>query len=529
MKNVVGLIFLFFVFLTLTQMVQAQKKLGLVQTDEVSLVPVGNILSSEYDSEILFQAITIPLYNVEPFLAVAIVWEMNTIEQNELTLFIRSDNRVKWSEWQIVHADEDVVSSTENISSALLFLEKETQFIQCKLLLDTPVSNYSSVIKSLKITFISPGATQQPVKHAIVPYKVSTSPPAFISRTEWSCPEGQSSPRWTPLQTNVSHLIVHHTAGSNSSSDWAAVVRSIWVYHANTLGWGDIGYNWLVDPNGALYQGRTWLYDSLEDVRGGHFCGVSPDPNGINNNEQTMGVSLLGTFTSVAPSDTALKTLRNILAWKAHDRTITPTDTSFHAPTGLTFPNISGHRVGCSTECPGESLYTRLSTLRLAVDSVVKTFPVTLTRQANAGWNMFSFPVELNDESTIDFPVGTSSLTRYDCIGGYSIEDTLKSGKGYWMKLPSEGTISVSGTPLRSDTLEVNCDWNFIGTLSEPISFSSVLTIPDGILTSSFFGYALGTGYFAADSLLPFQSYWIKVNQPGKIILTAPPLPNIKP
>ncbi|MBI5216967.1 MAG: N-acetylmuramoyl-L-alanine amidase [Ignavibacteriae bacterium] len=507
----------------MSQFVQAQENPSLVQTEEVTLIPGGNILPSGFASEILFEAINIPMNNVEPFLSMAIVWEMNNIEQDEVTLFIRSHDGVKWSEWQIVHRDEDVVSSTENLSSALLFLGKETQSIQCKLRFTIPVSNGSSTIKSLKFTFINPGTTPQPIKQTNSSHRTFNVVPSFLSRTDWSCPEGQSSPRWSPLQTNVTHLIVHHTADSNNHSDWAAVVRSIWVYHANTLGWGDIGYNWLIDPNGVLYQGRAWYGDSISNIRGGHFCGIAPDPNGINNNEQTMGVSLLGTFTSIAPTDTALEILRNVLAWKAYERTIAPLDTSFHSPTGLTIPNISGHRVGCSTECPGESLYTRLSSLRIAVDSVIKTFPVTLTREANAGWNMFSFPVELNDESTIDIPAGTSSLTRYNCNGGYFVEDTLKSGKGYWMKLPSEGTVSVSGMPMRSDTLEVNCDWNFIGTLSEPISVGSVQTIPDGILTSSFFGYAQGTGYFAADTLMPFQAYWIKVNQPGKIVLFAWP------
>jgi hypothetical protein len=529
MKDVVCLIFLFIVFLGFSPFVDAQEKSGLIWTEEVTLIPGGTILPSESASEILFETINIPLNKVEPFLSVAIVWEINDIEQNEGTLFIRSNDGVKWSNWQIVQPDEDGESSSENISSALLFFRQETKSIQCKILFRTDGADGFSAIKNLKFTFINPGKTAQPIKQTKTSRRISGASPVFLSRTAWSCPEGQSSPRWTPLQTNITHLIVHHTAGSNSSSDWAAVVRSIWVYHANTLGWGDIGYNWLIDPDGVLYQGRAWFEDSLEDVRGGHFCGVSPDPNGINNNEQTMGISLLGTFTSVAPSDTALKTLINVLTWKAHAQTIAPKDTSFHAPTGLKIPNIGGHRVGCSTECPGESLYTRLPSVRHAVDSVINTFPATFTHQANAGWNMFSFPVKLDDNSTIDFPVGTSSLTRYECGGGYSVEDTLKSGKGYWLKFPSEGTMSVSGMPLRNDTLEVNCDWNLLGTISEQLSSGSVQTIPAGILASSFFGYALGTGYFPADTLMPFQAYWIKVSQPGKIILTAPPLSDIKP
>lgn len=513
------LILLFVVVLTLSSVVLAQEQLGLIQTEEVTLVPGGNILPPESASEIVFEAINIPLNNVEPFLSVAIVWEMNDIEQNEGMLYVRSDDGVKWSDWQIVHPDGDVMSSAEHISSALLFLGKETRSIQCKIRLEATFSFDVSTIKYLKFTFINPGTTLQPIKQTERLQNVQDSPPSFLTRSDWICPEGQTSPRWSPLQTNVTHLIVHHTAGSNSSSDWAAVVRSIWVYHANTLGWGDIGYNWLIDPNGVLYQGRAWLDDSISNIRGGHFCGVLNDPNGINNNEQTMGVSLLGTFTSIKPTEAARTTLQHILAWKAHERTIAPKETSYHAPTALTINNISGHRAGCSTACPGDSLFALLPSVRDGVDSLLKTFPIMLSEETSVGWNAFSFPLRLNSESTIEFPVGTSSLTKFDCINGYSIEDTLRSGRGYWVRFPSEGTLSISGTLRTRDTVDVNCEWNLIGSLSQPITSNSVQSIPPDIISSSFFGYAAGIGYYNADTLQPFQAYWVKVRQAGKILL----------
>jgi hypothetical protein len=81
------------------------------------------------------------------------------------------------------------------------------------------------------------------------------SGPPINSRLVWGSPEAYGSPRWEPEYRPLSRVVVHHTAvvpGSDSS----AAVRAIWQYHANTLGWGDIGYNYLVDQSGNIFQGR---------------------------------------------------------------------------------------------------------------------------------------------------------------------------------------------------------------------------------------------------------------------------------
>ncbi|MBK8668457.1 MAG: N-acetylmuramoyl-L-alanine amidase [Saprospiraceae bacterium] len=75
------------------------------------------------------------------------------------------------------------------------------------------------------------------------------------------------------------------------------MVASIFDFHVNTNGWQDIGYNWLIDPNGVLYEGRG----GGENVRGAHMCGY-------NNN--TLGVCVMGNFVSLIPSDTAIISLK---------------------------------------------------------------------------------------------------------------------------------------------------------------------------------------------------------------------------
>ena len=130
------------------------------------------------------------------------------------------------------------------------------------------------------------------------PIATTITKPAVVSRTSWGCPDGQGS-GWTPQYTTVTHLIVHHSATANTSSDWAATVRSIWNFHTNDRGWGDVGYNYLIDPNGVIYEGRA----GGDNVIGAHFsC----------QNGGTMGVCMLGTFTSVSPTAAALSSLQAV-------------------------------------------------------------------------------------------------------------------------------------------------------------------------------------------------------------------------
>ena len=89
---------------------------------------------------------------------------------------------------------------------------------------------------------------------------------------------------------------MHHTAGSNTSSDWAATVRSIWNYHVNTNGWSDIGYNFLLDKEGNVYEGRA------DDTMGAHFSG---------RNSGTSGISLMGHYNNITPTTVMIDSLKS--------------------------------------------------------------------------------------------------------------------------------------------------------------------------------------------------------------------------
>lgn len=156
----------------------------------------------------------------------------------------------------------------------------------------------------------------------------------------------------------VTHLIVHHTVGTNSdpaTTNYAAIVRGIWSFHTYSRGWGDIGYNYLVDPNGVVYEGHL----GGDDVIGTHASGA---------NAGSMAVALIGNYADAGiPAYPAMiDSAVNVLSWKADQRDIDVFDASDTLPNidwGL--PNLMGHRdVYGTTECPGSQAFRLIPEMR---------------------------------------------------------------------------------------------------------------------------------------------------------------------
>ena len=189
--------------------------------------------------------------------------------------------------------------------------------------------------------------------------------PPVITRTEWGCPDGQDTSHGNPEYTRVTHLILHHTATPNDVTDWFAEVRTIWELHIFTRGWNDIGYNYLIDPDGVIYEGRA----GGDNVVGAHF---------ICANLNTMGTALLGNLSETPPTERALTSLARLFAWKCSQGGIDPLGRGLHPASGLDLENIAGHRDGSraepgsgacprETECPGKFFYPVIPRIRLRV------------------------------------------------------------------------------------------------------------------------------------------------------------------
>lgn len=199
--------------------------------------------------------------------------------------------------------------------------------------------------------------------------------PPVISRSGWGCDESLMT--WSPAFYPVQKLICHHTATQNHDPDPAATMRSIYYYHAVTQGWGDIGYNFLVDESGRIYEGRYSRsyppnqYPNGEDSAGRGVTGA----HAYQYNSGTVGIALLGTLTNQDATGAARASLEQMLAWKAATHTIDPKRTSTYTNpvTGArtTFPNIAGHLDVNATECPGGAFYQTLPTIRTDVAAMV--------------------------------------------------------------------------------------------------------------------------------------------------------------
>ena len=184
--------------------------------------------------------------------------------------------------------------------------------------------------------------------------------PNTICQSTWRV--GLTSPTKGRNATKTEHCIIHHSAANSGDTNYTQIVRSIYTFHTQSNGWDDIGYNYLIAANGSIYKGRDPEKIDIEqdNVQGAHFCG---------KNAGTMGVCLIGDLQTNEPTDTQLNALIHLLKWKVKKSALAPLRFKEHPKPGDKLLSvIAGHRDGCSTLCPGDNLYKRLSQIRTAAN-----------------------------------------------------------------------------------------------------------------------------------------------------------------
>jgi flagellar hook assembly protein FlgD len=191
------------------------------------------------------------------------------------------------------------------------------------------------------------------------PFDARAAQPTVIRRAQWGADE--SIVRAAPYYASAVHFaVVHHTAGTNSysASQSAAIVRGIERYHVLANGWNDIGYNFLVDKYGQVFEGRAG--GIAKNVVGAHAEGF---------NTGSTGVALLGTYQSMKISAAARAALVRLLAWRLDVAHVDPLsrltwssggNPEYPVGTKVSLRAISGHRDTGLTSCPGSSLYAQL-------------------------------------------------------------------------------------------------------------------------------------------------------------------------
>jgi hypothetical protein len=209
-----------------------------------------------------------------------------------------------------------------------------------------------------------------------VPTVLAAGPgqPSIIARRAWA--QGMAPPRVAPGYGAVRLAFVHHTQNPNgySPGEVPAMLRAIYAYHRFARGWNDIGYNFVVDRYGRIFEARAGGVD--EPVVGAQAGGY---------NLFSTGVAVLGSFAGTPISPAARGALQRLLAWKlalhglpAMGRVTVRVNPAgavysrFPANAHVSLPRIAGHRDGDSTDCPGEALYGELPAIRRRVRALAR-------------------------------------------------------------------------------------------------------------------------------------------------------------
>ncbi len=234
-------------------------------------------------------------------------------------------------------------------------------------------SSSTSTTSSTTSSSTASGATVQPASYsgsapaaavqAAPAAAASVSAPAIVTRAQWGADE-----RLMPCQPDrlagFKAAVVHHTVDTNNytAAQAPALMRAIFTFHTQTRGWCDIGYNFLVDRFGRIYEGRK-----------GSITGFTQGAQAGGFNQETFGVSVIGNFTSV-PFPSAVQTsVAKIIAWEA-DRTpfdpgssvslLSAGSTRYNPGVRVTKPRVMGHRDLSLTSCPGDSAYPQVAAIR---------------------------------------------------------------------------------------------------------------------------------------------------------------------
>ena len=341
---------------------------------------------------------------------------------------IRVHDARGWHRWvELPHADGDGTESDP------VWAGRAADAVQLRL---------SRRVHGLRLHFVA--VSGEPEHLRPLARAAQSGPPAIIPRSQWGG-DTQCVPRDTPSMGTVQMAFIHHTVNANDygPADSAGMVLAMCRYHRDGNGWDDIGYNFLVDKYGQIFEGRAGGID--QPVVGAQAQGW---------NAQSTGIANLGTYQDVPQTQQAIDAMARLLAWKLplHGVPVTGTVTLTSAggdtnryPEGAqhTFERISGHGDADATECPGAQLYAQLPALRAEADQLAPdvipapqpvTWPAKLTLVANRLALSYPEPAQLSGR-----------LVNADGtpIGGRQVRIQVLTAKGF--KAVSSVTTGADG------------------------------------------------------------------------------------
>jgi len=305
------------------------------------------------------------------FNAVGIRWHAQLPPATGLQVFARvSTDGQDWSPWlEVIDIGED----DEHFYALAPLIVEAGRYLQYRLAFSTERPSATPCLEDIALTYIdsSQGPSLLDVERLSLELELQAGEvpqPPIISRSLWGANESyrfdsQGHEIWPREYQPPAKVIIHHSVTMNHDPNPPATVRSIYYYHAVTLGWGDAGYNYLVDYHGNIYEGR---YGGT-DVVAGHAYGY---------NYGSVGICAMGTYgntsNSVHPSADLLDGIAELSASECSRSLIDPNESSFFVD--QVTENIAGHRDYNATACPGDYLYGELPSLRTDVWNRILTY-----------------------------------------------------------------------------------------------------------------------------------------------------------
>ncbi len=304
------------------------------------------------------------------FVVAGLDWPAGQQLPSDAEVFLRVSERGHWSDWTPVPAEPQ--NEGERLGTEP-FVSGNAEKIQVQV-----TGAADELPADLRLSILTPGGSQPSLSTATANAAVAIAATkegntgralGIRPRSDWA---GTAyPPKDTPTYTGFKAAVVHHTAGTNNytQGEVPGILRGIAAYHMNSQGWDDVGYNFLVDKYGGMWEGRAGSLDvgPTQMVQGAHALGY---------NSNTMGVSVLGTYSTVAPSDASFNALKTVMSFRFDLARLDARDRSgILDKNGANMARIVGHRDVNSTDCPGQLLWNRLPALREQVGAPGSSTP----------------------------------------------------------------------------------------------------------------------------------------------------------
>jgi putative cell wall-binding protein len=362
---------------------------------------------------------------------------------------IRTFSGATWSQWQSLGVLDGGPDSTKAASATTgtepYVITSASKYEVRSLTTDTNVPTAATV------QVVDPGTSSADnVQQAPGAAAAATSKPAINTRAQWGADESLMS--WTPSYGNIQVGFVHHTVDTNdyTAAQVPAMIRAIYFYHSQTLGWGDIGYNFLIDRFGGIWEGRSGGMD--KPVIGGQTYGY---------NSVSMGVAAIGNFDIAPVPQAVTDAFKQIFAWKFSLAGIPATGASPElAPNGTPLQRVSGHRDAYVTACPGQYLYAKLPEIRDGVAALMSA-PAAFPHTRLAGADRYATAVAISQSAFQPQSPGSvvtvASATNFpDALAAGPVAAT---SRGPLLLVPQDGplpaTVSTELTRLNPSSVNI--------------------------------------------------------------------------